>query len=73
MKKQSVIAQIHTHQHVNLYRSDNDVKDGPATLDEQIKGVTRMLRWHARQAAVANQLLTRLENERRMVTPEVVG
>jgi hypothetical protein len=62
-KKQERVASIHTH--FNLFRNIHDPQEGDVTLQEQIKAMTRFVRWHERQVHVGKQLLARLEAEQR--------
>lgn len=58
MPKRIPVASIHTS--FNINRNPHEAHEGDVTLDEQIKAMTRFVRWHKRQVEVGELLLRQL-------------
>lgn len=58
MAKPISVASIHTS--FNINRNPNEAHTGDVTLNEQIKAMTRFVRWHERQVEVGRKLLSQL-------------
>lgn len=60
--KKVPVASIHTSFHI--FRDIHEAHTGDVTLEEQIKAMTRHVRWHQRQVEVGQTLLKQLEAQR---------
>jgi hypothetical protein len=64
MSKKNKDQVLHVSTHLHIHRDLHEMREGPVTIEEQIKALTRSITWHQRQLRVEEVILNKLLEEK---------